>query len=236
MSQAIVIVGGYGSLWPIYLKMARYLEDISGLPAVGTPLAPWHWWAANREQDATNILRQLEDTVAWARRRLQADRFILVGHSAGGVVARLYLHEGPVWGHVYAGVEHVTAVITLGSPHCGDKGADTGWFLTDKANQLVLGAFYHRRVCYRTVAGRYIQGRRWGRYRERRAFRNYRFFAERGNVWGDGTVPLSSAGLEGAEPVVLEGVGHSRKTRREWYGGSKDIIHRWWPDELEHAD
>lgn len=235
MNQAIIIIGGYNSLWPAYLRMARDLEDITGLQAIGVPLMPWHWLATRRQQEATNILQKLEETVDWARRRFRADRFVLVGHSAGGIAARLYLCEQPVWGKRYAGVEHVTDVIGLGTPHCDDKGTDTGWFLSDEANRLVPGSPYAGRVHYRAVAGRSIQGRQQGNYRERRAFRTYQYFAGQGTAWGDGIVPVECAALHGAEELILEGVAHSRKLGRAWYGGSKDIIRRWWPQGVGHA-
>lgn len=236
MKRAIIIIGGFNSVWPAYLAMARDLEDISGLRTIGVPLMLWHWWQAGRSEDATNLLQKLEETVVWARRKYQAERFILVGHSAGGVLARLYLCEEPVWGQAYAGVEHVTAIITLGSPHCGDRGADTGWFLTAEANRLVPDTPYADRVQYRTIAGRYLQGRKEGSYRERRAFRAYLFMGAAGAVWGDGMVPLCCTGLAGVEPLVLDGVAHSAKIGRNWYGGSKQIIRRWWDDRGSHGD
>lgn len=235
MNQAIVIIGGYNSIWPLYLNMARRLEDISGLPAIGVPLTPWDWWKTDRTRQASNILEKLAHSVDWARRTHQAERFILVGHSAGGLIARLYLHTESVWGKAHAGAEHVAALITLGSPHCSQGGTDTGWYLSDKANRLVPGAFYGDRVRYRTVAGRLVQGSRQGRYTERHAYRMYRFFTAKGDLWGDGTVPLSCMSLDGAESVVLEGVGHSLRTSRDWYGGSEEIIRRWWPQELGHG-
>jgi pimeloyl-ACP methyl ester carboxylesterase len=228
MVQVIIVVGGYNSLWPSYLKMARDLEDLSGLQAIGVPLMPWHWWESGRVNNATNLLQKLQETVEWARRRLRADRFVLVGHSAGGVIARLYLHTSPVWGHVYAGVEHVGAVITLGSPHCSERETGTGWFLTDEANRLVPGTFHAEQVRYRAVASHYLHGNQNGNHWERRAFSAYGYFTGRGDVWGDGMVPVQSALLDGAETKVLEGIAHSRKLGRNWYGGSKAIIRHWW--------
>lgn len=233
--QAIVLIGGYNSFWPLYLNMARRIEDIAGLPTIGVPLTPWDWWQADRARDATQVLDKLAHTLAWARRRFQAARFILVGHSAGGLIGRLYLHEEPVWGKTYAGVELVMALITLGSPHCSSKGADTGWYLADEANRLAPGAFYGERVRYRAVAGRFVQGRRLGHSPERRAFRMYDFFTGQGDLWGDGTVPLGCMSLDGAETVTLEGVGHSLRTSRDWYGGSEEIIRRWWPEDLSRG-
>jgi pimeloyl-ACP methyl ester carboxylesterase len=235
MKQAIIVIGGFNSFWPIYLKMARDLEDLTGVQAIGVPLWPWHWWSAGQAQDASNILQKVAETVVWARRKYRAGQFILVGHSAGGVVGRLYLCDEPVWGQVYAGVEYVPQIITLGSPHCSQKGTETGWFLTDEANRHAAGTPYADRVRYRAVAGCLIEGREDGSYQERQAFRRYRFFAGQGALWGDGTVPVESAHLDGSECLVLEGVGHSRKTGPDWYGGSPSIIRRWWPDEAGHG-
>ncbi len=228
MKPAIIIIGGYNSIWAAYLKMARDLEDITGLRAVGVPLITWHWWQARRTGDATHLLQKVEETVAWARRKFRAERFILVGHSAGGLLGRLYLHDGPVWGHTYAGVEHVIALITLGTPHC--SGRQVGWFLIDEANRLAPGAPYADRIRYRTVIGRWLQGRREGSYAEQRAHRTYRFFGGRGDSWGDGVVPLESASLTGVDNLVLDDVAHSRKFYRNWYGSSAQIIRRWWPE------
>lgn len=233
MKKALILIGGYNSIWPAYLSTARSLEDLTGLRAVGVPLMPWDWWTAARAKDASNVLDKVERTVMWARRRFQAGRFILVGHSAGGVLARLYLSDQPVWGKTYAGVEQTAAIITLGSPHCGHKGSQTGWFLTSMANQLVPGTPFAGQVRYRTVAGRYLQGRQNGSPRERRAFRVYEFFHGKGDVWGDGLVPVGCSGLSGAETMVLEGIAHSRKVARHWYGGSKSIIRRWSLDEID---
>ena len=38
--------------------------------------------------------------------------------------------------------------------------------------------------------------------------------------------------LDGAETLVLDGVTHSRRYGRDWYGGSREIVRRWWPQSL----
>lgn len=236
MEQAIILIGGYNSFWPAYLSMARDLEDLSGLQVVGVPLLPWDWWSAGRQGDATRILQKLAQTVTWARRRFRVRRLILIGHSAGGLIARLYLSDRPVWGQVYAGAEHVAAVVTLGSPHCSEKGAEAGWFLSRIANRLAPGTPYADAVRYYAVAGRYLLGRQDGDYQQRRAFGSYRFFTGQGHLWGDGVVPVQSAVLDGAEAIVLDGVAHSRKYGAHWYGSSKAVIRRWWPQGLQEAE
>jgi pimeloyl-ACP methyl ester carboxylesterase len=238
MKKAIIVIGGYNSMWPVYLRLARDLQDISHQPAVAVPLLPWHWWAATRARDATRILHRVGETVAWARRRLHADSFVLVGHSAGGLVARLYLCEEPIWGQAYAGVEHVTSIVTLGSPHCCNRlpapenEPTSNWFLVDEANRRMPGATYGDRVQYLTVAGRYVQGREDGTYGERRAHRYYSNMRNQSAAdWGDGLVPVRCAQLDGAPALVLDGVAHSARFGRPWYGGSEHVVQRWWRQE-----
>jgi pimeloyl-ACP methyl ester carboxylesterase len=229
MKQAIIIIGGYNSIWTGYLRMARELEALTGLPAVAVPLMPWDWWRAERTKQATGILEKLDKSSAWARRRHNAEDLLLVGHSAGGLIARLYLSDRPVWNHIYCGVERVSRVVTLGSPHCDFGGRITNWFLTDETNRFVPGTPYASQVRYRTVAGRTVRGDPSGSWQERRAHRSYAFFCTQGDAWGDGVVPLECATLDGAERVVLPGVSHSRKYGAGWYGASGEIVGRWWP-------
>jgi pimeloyl-ACP methyl ester carboxylesterase len=234
MKQAIIIIGGFNSVWPAYLKMARDLEDLSGSRSVGVPLMPWDWWRSGRARNATIILEKLDETVAWALRKLQAERLVLVGHSAGGVVARLYLSNEPVWGQSYSGRSFVSMLITLGSPHCSHRGSSTGWYLTDLANRLVPGLPAASTVYTLSVAGRQTRARAQGSHTERRAYRSYSFFGGEEGSWGDGIIPVACARLAGAEDLIVDGVAHSRKVGRDWYGGSKPIIRSWWPGDQAH--
>lgn len=242
MSSAVIIVGGYNSVWPAYLRMARDLEDLTGIPSVGVPLMPWDWWQSARMGCATRILSKLSRTVSWSRRRLGAGKVFIVGHSAGGLIARLYLSPEPVWGETYGGVFHTAGIVTLGSPHCparaprDSKQEDGSWYLVDAANRMVPGAALSDRVRYLAVAGRYIRGQVGGSRRERRTRQMYELFGAGGQeVWGDGLVPVSCAHLDGAATVVLQGVAHSARFSRNWYGGSKRVMSRWCPAWMRHG-
>jgi hypothetical protein len=72
-------------------------------------------------------------------------------------------------------------------------------------------------------------GKSYGSLKERRAFRLYRMIGEsRGDVWGDGIVPVDQQHLDGAEILVLRDISHSFKVSPNWYGGSKAIVMEWW--------
>lgn len=240
--QAIVIIPGYNSFWFNYLAMARRLEDVSGLPTTAVPLTPWHWWTATRAEEGSELMRRLVDTIGWARRRLPADQFILVGHSAGGLLARLYVSGGEIWGRVYNGSDRISSLVTLGTPHCCDRAPSgtqqpgTGWFLTEAANRLDPPRLRANHIRYLAVAGRRVRARQDGGFRERRAYRMYHLIGGReDDVWGDGVVPVRCARLDGAENVVLDDVGHSGEFGSHWYGGSEAIIRLWWPREVVRA-
>ncbi len=63
-------------------------------------------------------LRQLEPLLAWVRARHPGETLVLAGHSAGGVLARLYMVQHPDSG--------VDALITVASPHLGTDTAELG--------------------------------------------------------------------------------------------------------------
>ncbi len=62
--------------------------------------------------------RQLERFMAYVRARHEGESIYLVGHSAGGVVARLYMVQHPK--------VRISALITIASPHLGTGTAEAG--------------------------------------------------------------------------------------------------------------
>jgi len=63
------------------------------------------------------LLRKLDRVVQQAARESPTSQVTLIGHSAGGVLSRLYLSPRPFGGHAYCGLDYVERLITLGSPH-----------------------------------------------------------------------------------------------------------------------
>ncbi len=63
-------------------------------------------------------LKQLERYLDYLRRRHPGSAQILVGHSAGGVLGRLYMVQHPKSG--------IVALITIASPHRGTESAEIG--------------------------------------------------------------------------------------------------------------
>jgi pimeloyl-ACP methyl ester carboxylesterase len=150
------------------------------------------------------------------------EKVTLVGHSAGGVLSRLYLSDEPFRGKIYAGIERVSTLITLGSPHHNPKRAH----MRRRVEDELPGAFYAPRVRYVSVAGRAIAGDREGTRRERLSGWLYGHLCGRRDVWGDGLVPVGNALLGGADHVILPGVLHAPLFGKPWYG-SPEIVEQW---------
>jgi len=58
------------------------------------------------------------------------------------------------------------------------------------------------------------------------AWRSYVQVCGRGDVVGDGVVPLEAAHLDGAKQINLKDVFHSINAPRAWYG-SEEVIDSW---------
>jgi len=170
------------------------------------------------------ILSKVERTVGAALAATGAEKVVLVGHSSGGIIGRLFLGPEPFRGHVYDGRRRVRGLITLGSPHHEKRGSP----MRRRVRALCPGACFAPDVAYLSVAGKAVRGDRKGSARERASYRGYRALCGDGGLWGDGTVPVESALLDGSRHLVLDGVHHyGLGESRRWYG-SADVVREWW--------
>lgn len=220
----IVIVGGWLSAPGDYLRMARTLarppyNRIVYIADIGRGL-----WASMRDPDFRPVLAIVADTVDLALRETGAEQIDLIGHSAGGRIARTYLGDEPYYGRVYGGHRHVERLITLGTAHATVEiyVAKFGAWV----NEQYPGAFYPA-IDYRAVAGESVVGRRLGSPEEILAYRSYEITCGRGDVIGDGVTPTTSCFLAGADNLVLIGVRHAPyNAPNSWYG-ARSVVPIW---------
>jgi hypothetical protein len=222
--ESVVILGGFLSAPRLYHALARTLEDVAGVSVRVVPVGPPRWVGAVSERGWWAILRALDRTVREAAGSSPGGKVVLLGHSAGGVVGRLYLSPEPFRGEAFAGLERVSRLVTLGSPHRGGAFSPMRRFV----DRRYPGAFFAPRVAYVTVAGAALKGAPRGRVAERLAARAYARLGSAGEEWGDGLVPVPCALLEGARHVVLPGVSHAPPWHGPWYG-SPSAAREWWP-------
>lgn len=137
----------------------------------------------------------------------------IIGHSAGGWIARAYLSDRNYGGKVYNGKELVHSLVTLGSPHGNAPGP------AFKGVEWVNRESIPPNVRALAVSGSGYKGCSSGQLTQSA----YSFCCDKGTDGtgydGDGVTPVFSAlAMEGAETMVLDG----RVTHFPWsdvFGG-----------------
>jgi pimeloyl-ACP methyl ester carboxylesterase len=224
----ILLIGGFGSHWSDYHPGARMLSHVSGRRVFITDIHRLSWLVGGFV-DYSLMLTRVHKAVQHALKATGAEKLLLVGHSAGGVIGRAYLGNVPIRPHLptYDGHHRVTRLITLASPLRAVDGAKRpGITHTSWVDRTYPGAFYPD-VQYLTVSGKLIAGKEKGSARERAAFLSYEWISTVGEQWGDGVVPLSLSTLDGAPSLVLDGVGHG-PTWGRWFFSSPATVRSWW--------
>lgn len=228
--QPVVILGGFLSSPAAYKGLCQGLRALTGRPVTIARVQVHDWPLTVSTFGWARLLDKLDTVVRSAAKESATGRVTLVGHSVGGVLARLYLSPERFLGRTYAGLRWVDHLITLGSPHHNRGGWRRGGRLSRWVEARYPGAWFAPQVRYTCVAGRWLQGDRAGTGLQRWAFDVYREIGGDGNVWGDGLIPVEAAWLDGALAVLLEGTSHFSILGTPWYG-SQETIRLWWQVE-----
>jgi len=229
-TQPILVLGGFLIGAEAYAPMVERLEQLSGQRVVLLPVSRLEWLLTVLPLGWARLLDRVASAAAELAAASASGRITLIGHSSGGILLRLFLADGPFEGRRYGGRRFADTLITLGSPHTALKAT----VMRSRVARELPGAFFgHDRqhpVRYVAVAGvielEAAAGQASATAR-RLAPTAYRNSTGDANDRGDGLVPVGSALLEGAEPVVLEGVAHGGAFGPQWYG-SAAVVERWW--------
>jgi pimeloyl-ACP methyl ester carboxylesterase len=222
MTLPTVILPGYFARSLEYQPLETAL-NAQGIPTVTVPLSKRDWLPTLGGRSVAPILRRIDQTVQQVRTKYQTDKVNLIGHSAGGWIARIYLGEKPygVLGETWEAQKFVAALITLGTPHLSQE----RWTKRnlDFVKYTYPGAFYPH-IRYVCVAGKAIYGQpgleNW------LAYNSYKLTLGEGKTWGDGITPIAAAHLEGAINLTLDKVLHAPLSSGPWYG-SEGIREQW---------
>lgn len=227
MALPTVIIPGYLAGAAPYEPMVADLRQ-QGIDAVVVPLTRSSWLPTLGGRSVQPILAAIDGTVKRLKAEFGCDRLNLVGHSAGGWIARIYLGEKPYDIHAadqnrpncWNGRQHIHTLVTLGTPHISQE----RWTRRnlDFVNQTYPGAFLDS-VRYVCIASKAVYGQRW---RTWFTYNSYQLTSGEGATWGDGITPIAAAHLDGAENLTLENVYHSPKPGAAWYG-SESIVSQW---------
>jgi pimeloyl-ACP methyl ester carboxylesterase len=225
--QPIVIFGGFLSIPMLYQDMRSALTSLTGQPTWIVHTHGYDWLMSMTMTGWGRLLDKLDRVVRQAVEESSGQKAILIGHSAGGVLARQYLNPKPFLGKAYRGIENVDHLITLGSPHYNKGGLTRGGRMSRWVEKHNPGAAHSPQVKYTSVAGKFLYGSQFTTRQARWAYDIYADICGNGNSWGDGIVPVESAILEGSRTLVLENVSHFSILGEPWYG-SQEVIPFWW--------
>lgn len=225
MPLPTVILPGYFASASEYKQLEQTLNQ-QGIPTVTVPLRKRDWIPTLGGRSVVPIVQQIDRTVQQMLQRHAATQVNLIGHSAGGWIARIYLGEIPYTIHgdvsdeqgVWQAYRHVNTLITLGTPHISQE----RWTKRnlDFVGDNYPGAFYSQ-IRYICVAGKAIYGeQKLGSWL---AYNSYKLTCGDGNCWGDGITPIIAAHLQGATNLTLEDVMHSPRSPGMWYGSPKSL-------------
>ncbi|MBA0561167.1 hypothetical protein Golob_018016 [Gossypium lobatum] len=139
----------------VVAKVSRidWLRNAAGL------VDPNYWKGTLQPRPVLDwYLKRVDDAVQEAEELAQGAKLSVIGHSAGGWLARVYMEE--------FGLSHISLLLTLGTPHLpppkGLPGViDQTRGLLYYVQQHCKKAVYTPELKYVCIAGRYLQGARF---------------------------------------------------------------------------
>ncbi len=246
-APVVLVLGGFITSPPAYRPFVRRLREHGAAGVIVGNVWTMDWLLAARRglgPILTRSGRALLAASALSREVSGGAPVLVIGHSAGGMSARLLTSPEPFAGRRLGAARRIGAIVTLGTPHVVDAGVGTrnrvGAEAAAFANRVVPGPSFAPTTGYLAVASRRVVGRRDGSLWERQTWRTYSQMApalESPEIEGDGLIPVASALLRGAPSLVLDDAAHGQGIGRDWYG-SERFLTRWWPPALdvwEHA-
>lgn len=205
--------------------MKAVIESITNQSVQIVNTKGYDWIPIVSMQGWIHLLRKLDQSILQAHESNPDGMIIIFAHSIGGILARIYLLDEPFPGEYFQGRDLVTQLVTLGSPHSNKGGVTRGGLINRWINEQYPGGTNQSGVKYTSVAGKSIYGDNFSSTKQHWVYHNYQSICGRGNVWGDGLIPVECALLEGSDKVVLDGVSHAKVFGNPWYG-EKETVER----------
>ena len=237
----VLILGGFLTAPPLYSAFVRRLKARGAAGVVVAPTWTPDWLLSSTKGPwaiATRSGRALLAAGSLAAEVSDGAPVLVVGHSAGGLIARILTSPEPLPGKRFGAARRIGTIVSLGTPHLLAGGVGIGRFLNRTlaavAEQAAPGACHSPSIGYVSVASRAIRGDPLGTGRERVAHLLYRSVLGKAAVpgmEGDGLVPVASTRLEGWRHIVVDGAVHGPIGRADWYGADSPMD-LWWPEAL----
>ncbi|MGD0018485.1 MAG: hypothetical protein ABSD62_04460 [Candidatus Limnocylindrales bacterium] len=241
VKPTVLVLGGFLTAPPMYRRFVDRLRERGAAVVVVANVWTPDWLIASARGPgaiATRSGRALLEAGRLSAEVSQGAPVLVVGHSAGGLIARILTATEPLPGRRFGAAPRIAAIVTLGTPHVMPTGEGIGkrmnTVVSEVAEKAAPGACHSPMIGYVSVASRAIRGDPAGTGRERVAHLLYRSVIGRAAVpgtEGDGLVPVVSAMLAGSQPIVVDDAVHGPSAGAPWYGtdGPMDV---WWPAAL----
>ncbi len=236
-APVVLVLGGFLTSPPMYRALTRCLLARGAADVVVGSVWTPDWLLATVRDLGPIVTRSGRALLAASARSGEVALgapVLVVGHSAGGVSARLLTAPVPFQGRRMNASGRIGAIVTLGTPHVvavtGTGGRQVGALAAEFINREAPGPAFAPTTGYLAVASRYRTGRREGTRAERRTWRVYRGLAGTDDpvIEGDELIPVSCALLPGAPSLVFDDAAHGQGLGRDWYGSDR-FVDRWWP-------
>lgn len=242
VAPTVLLLGGFLTAPPMYSRLVRRLKERGAAEVVVADVWPPDWLLASLRGTgpiATRSARALLAAGRLARAASEGAPLLVVGHSAGGIMARLLTVPEPFAGRRFGAASRIAAIVTLGTPHEVSSGEGIGRRIHEVASSiadgLVPGSFFAPAIGYVSVASRAVRADLAGTGRERVAHLLYRSVIGRSAVRGtegDGLVPVAATVLAGGRQIVLDTALHGPGAGGPWYGTDAEVD-VWWPVALQ---
>jgi len=230
----VVILGGFLTEPLNYRPMRRRLLARG---AERVSIAPLHLpdWAVMGMVGMGPLLLRGGRAIRVARRASPLP-LLVIGHSMGGIVARLAMARQPLDGRLAGVADDVACLVTLGTPHRFEP--DIPWRhpgvrALAHLERVAPGTAFAPATVYLTVGSTLGHPVRLGPIRSLPQLLNRVLLAFVGatpGVRGDGLIGNDVAQLPGADHIELSDVRHGT-VGAPWYADD-DVIDRWWPTAL----
>ena len=236
----VVIVGGFLTSPLLYRPFRRRLLARGATDVRICSLWTPEWLLAATGVGFGPLMRRAGTTIARAYREGDGQALLVVGHSAGGILARLAMSPQPFEGRLAAVGPAVGALVTLGTPHhlaeSGRRVLRVGWRAQRVLEAGVRDGSGDPPVGYLTVSSDAVRGGGLGDRDVRQLVAGWSYRIQAGDKArrgvGDGLVPEAITHLDGARHICLPDARHGPMWGEAWYGEDA-ALDTWWPVALE---